>query len=250
MAARGYVVAVALAAQALGLGAAGAAYPAGGAQETALSSEFAVPVDQLRELRERGGLSWKEVRTALILSRETGMSLADVAGLRRAGVSFEEIAARHRLELGDVIADYERQRAARRRRPEARQAVRSEPESDRVRQLSLRHGAAEGDVRALRRRGFGWEAVDRALGIAARTGRPVSEVVELKDAGLAWSDVEESLSGEPAEGALEARPMWDSPASPFASQEWSDLNQWRLYRGREPGYPREQVAPEHQRPSR
>ncbi|MBI4348642.1 MAG: hypothetical protein HY553_17520 [Elusimicrobia bacterium] len=92
-----------------------------------ISAEFAIPAERVRGLHERERLSYAEIRTALILSRETGRSLDEILGLRRAGVSFDAIAARHRLDLGELIEGYEQERAERTRSRPSREAVRSKP---------------------------------------------------------------------------------------------------------------------------
>ncbi len=106
----------------LAMSPASAAFPS---PATEISSEFAVPVGQVRRIHDREKLSYAEIRTALILSRETDLSLDEITALRRAGVSFDDIAARHRLDLDRVVADYEAQRLKRKREAPSREAVKS-----------------------------------------------------------------------------------------------------------------------------
>ncbi|MBI5201359.1 MAG: hypothetical protein HY925_07220 [Elusimicrobia bacterium] len=114
------------------------AAPAAPAAPAELSAEFAVPVEQVGRLHDRDKLSYAEIRTALILSRETGLSLDEIAALHGAGVSLDDIAARHRLDLDEVVADYETSRTKREREPPSREAVRSTPKSGPVSRPPLR----------------------------------------------------------------------------------------------------------------
>lgn len=189
-----------------------------------LSAEFAVPEQQVRRIHEQAGLSYEEIRTALILSRETDRSLDDLVALRKAGVSFEAIAERDRLELDQVLADYDRERKAR-QEGGPRMAPRSVPESEPP-------VVPEGE----------------------RPAVPESEpqLSPEPPARQPEPELEPQPLTEEEERALEAaedRPFWDSPANPMGRERWDQQYDWDFNR-RETGLPREQLDGRKERPQR
>lgn len=240
-----WIVGLVLLAGSPGYASPAAAPPPGATEPRRLSSEFSIPERTVRQLHERDGMSYEEIRTSLILSKETGLAVDEIVALRKAGVPFETIASRHRLDLGEVLADYERERGARTPAREAREAVRSEPGRDRARRLAARHGVQASEVAELRRGGLDWPEVERALEAAASTGRTPAEVAELHRSGLAWREIERQERKTEAE----ERPLWDSPANPAAKERWDAQHDWSFPRQRKQ-FPPEQLDDRKERPSR
>lgn len=77
----------------------------------------------------------------------------------------------------------------------AREAQESGEEAARQRragELASRYRVSREKVLELRERGLGWGEVDHAFAISQRSGRPLVEVLGLRDQGMGWGEIARS----------------------------------------------------------
>ncbi len=164
-----------------------------------LATEFNVSAAQLSDIHERQDLSWREIRTALEISANSGASIDEVVRLKKSGMSFEDIAARYNLNLKEIEENSrrrERERKEERERMkegrEGREDLRDVPAGRRDRRaerLSREFGVTQEEVFRLKDKGYSWTEVRHTLDISQRSGRPVSDIEQLRDAGMSFEDI-------------------------------------------------------------
>jgi hypothetical protein len=70
-----------------------------------LSRKLHMPVDDLRTQREQTGLGWGELLIANLVSKASGLTVDQVAGEFRGGMTWEEIALAHHVNVDKLVVD-------------------------------------------------------------------------------------------------------------------------------------------------
>lgn len=153
-----------------------------------LAQEFNVSSSQLMDIKQNQNLSWDEIKTSLMISQHSGASLDEVVRLKQSGMSFDDIASRYNLKLEDIEkshveksgtgADVMREAPATPRRVHRRAS-----------RLADEYDVSSDEVMRLHDRGLSWKEVRHTLFIAEQSGRPVDEIVGLKESGVDWDDI-------------------------------------------------------------
>ena len=218
------------------------------AEPEEISSEFVVPSEQVRTLHESSGLSYDELRTCYILSKETGVSVAQIASERSSGSSFEQIASAHNTDMSRAFNDYSEQRAAAASAvPPIREAPRStDKDTRRAQKLANRYGYSVAQVMEAHRLETDWWSLEQSLDIARRANIDPSEVIESRHKGLTFAAIEAKYGIDPE---LQRKPVWDTPSNPFVRNQWYNLGSWNFSQNRYPGFPYEQINERIEKPT-
>lgn len=165
-----------------------------------LAEEFNVSQSQLMDIKTNQNLGWDEIKTSLMISQHSGASLDEVVRLKLSGLSFEDIATRYNLKLEDI----EKMHVEKGKRDETiREAPAQTPRRvhRKAQRLADDYEVSSDEIMRLHDRGLSWKEVRQALFIAEQSGRPLDEIVGLKESGMDFDDIAErydvNLKDEP-----------------------------------------------------
>ncbi|MBI4348643.1 MAG: hypothetical protein HY553_17525 [Elusimicrobia bacterium] len=210
-----------------------------------LAQEFGVSQSQLMDIHNNQDIGWDDIRTSLMLSQHSGASVDEVVRLKKSGMSFDDIASRYNLKLGDI----ERQHVETGKKEEG---LREAPAPRRVHRKAQRladdYGVPPEEVMRLHDRGLSWREIRHVLFISERSGRPANEIVGLKESGMDFDDIAARYNvnlREEGKRKKEKRPeggMREAPRSDPSPNRGGDVPDTHL----PPVPPPEPAMPEHQ----
>ncbi len=149
-----------------------------------MAAEFSVSQAQLMEIHNNQSLAWDDIRTSLMISQHSGASLDEVVRLKKSGMSYDDISSRYNLKLSDIEKQHVDNKAG-----EFREAPAPRRVHRKAARLSDEFNVPAVEVMRLHDRGLTWREVRHALFISEQSGRPVNEVVGLKESGMDFDDI-------------------------------------------------------------
>ncbi|MBI5201358.1 MAG: hypothetical protein HY925_07215 [Elusimicrobia bacterium] len=209
----------------------------------ALSQEFSVSQPQLMEIHNNQSMSWDDIRTSLMISQHSGASLDEVVRLKKSGMSYEDISSRYQLKLSDIEKQHPEKKT-----DEFREAPAPRRVHRRAQKLADDYSVPSDEVMRLHDRGLSWKEIRQALYISEQSGRPVNEIVGLKESGMDFDDIAArynvNLKEEPKRPKeRKDRAMRDAPASKDEHRRTGDVpNSSDTPSGSQPGGNQEGAA--------
>jgi len=148
-----------------------------------------------------------EIELAYQLSEQSGMLVEDIFALRRSGLGWGQI--KNDLRNVTVTPSPEVTTTEEPQTTEEAPTVSETPEPEKEtgctgadphptgQKLAKRYGVSYDEIMGWFCQGFGFGEIDLAYSLSRKTGKPVSEIFEMKSSGSGWGEIKKELDPKP-----------------------------------------------------